>query len=96
MTSFSVAQNSPVRMLINLELSNDLHTSGITVGDLRKYVRILDDLNIPDDHEVEGDCDLYVMVRSPTTELIGCGECLPQHSNYDVLITTHTCVSDLP
>ena len=64
-----------------------------TVGDLRAFVRWLDEYKVSDSKEIDwGAGKLYVDLtgeRAAMTEWIECGDHIPPDTAYDLLISTH-------
>lgn len=58
-----------------------------TVKDVKEWLRRVDELSIPDDHEVEGTLHLTYDFDNTVVERIECGECY-QH---DIITETHHC-----
>ena len=69
------------------------HMKARTVGDLREFVRWLDEYKVSDSKEVDwGEKALYVDLtgeRAAMTEWIECGDHIPPDTAYDLLISTH-------
>lgn len=57
------------------------------VRDVREWLRRVDELNIPDDQEVEGTLHLSYDFDNTDVERIECGEC----NQHDIITVTHHC-----
>jgi hypothetical protein len=59
---------------------------GVTVGDVREWLRKVDDLKLPEDTEVEGALFLNIDYEDSLITRISCGECIPDCNHEDVLV----------
>lgn len=64
----------------------------ITVGDIREYVKLLDEYQIADEHFILNESTIIVKLRGNVTT-IQCGCYVPYTTQYrnDALVTLHEC-----
>ena len=64
--------------------------SPLYVGDVRKWVSLVDELKLDDNVELEGGLYLSLDLENPGIERIHCGEC----DSEDFLIEIHNCAEE--
>lgn len=70
-------------------------TCDTTVGDIREWLRQVDDLGIPDNTTMEN-CNLKVTYRASTVEKIFCSDCSPQKEHSGFVVYGKKCEESTP
>ena len=64
--------------------------SDTTIGDIREWLKQVDDLGIPDSTVLEN-CNLKVSYRASSVEKISCGDCSPQKEHLGFAVYGKKC-----
>ena len=69
--------------------------SDTTIGDIREWLRQVDELGIPDSTTMEN-CNLKVTYRASAVEKTICGECSPRKEHSGFVVYAKKCEESTP